>query len=361
MSGDLARVAALGPPLELIGNLSRSLICAAPGKVLVSADFSAIESRVLAWLAGETWKLETYRRFDSTGDPALEPYCVTATRILGRNVTPDDEAGRQIGKLCDLAFGYAGVMAFRKIAPDTDFTDTQIVTFNRQWRGAHPKIVKFWGDLHRMLLHTVRTGKPHALRNLQGEMRAGTLYLRLPSGRELAYPEARIEPGQYDDQIVSKDNAIGKWRDARGWHGTFTENVVQAVSRDLLATAMQRLESAGYSIVLHVHDEIVAEVPEGFGSPDEFAKIMTELPSWAEGLPLAAKARVSKRYAKEKAPTFSETEALKTLRMRAHTRRVCRDNGWPTGEEEVRSTAAIGSNLNTPKKRRPPLEKLGSN
>jgi hypothetical protein len=160
--------------------------------------------------------------------------------------------------------------------------------------------VKFWGDLHRMLLGAVRTGKPQSLRNLRAEMRAGTLYLRLPSGRELAYPEARIEAGQFDDQIVSKDNAIGKWRDTRGWHGTFCENVVQAVSRDLLAEAMQRLEAAGYPIVLHVHDEIVAEVPEGFGSPDEFAKLMTALPTWAEGLPLAAKARVSKRYAKEK-------------------------------------------------------------
>jgi DNA polymerase len=228
MSGDLARVAAMGPPLEVIGTLSRALICAAPGKVFVSADFSAIESRVLSWFAGENWKLKTYQDFDATGDPALEPYCVTATRILGRSVTPDDEAGRQIGKLCDLAFGYAGV-----IAPDSTFTDAQIVTFNRQWRAAHPKIVKSWGELHRMLLRAVRTGKPQVMRNLHGEMRTGTLYLRLPSGRELAYPEARVEPGQYDDQIVFKDNARGKWRDVRGWHGSFTENLVQAVSRDL--------------------------------------------------------------------------------------------------------------------------------
>jgi DNA polymerase len=311
MSGEITRVAAIGPPLEVIGQLSRSLICAPAGKMLISADYSAVESRVLAWLAGENWKLETYRKFDSTGDPALEPYCATATRVLSRSVTPDDEEGRQIGKLCDLAFGFGGVMAFRKFAPDTDFTEEQIRTFNRQWRAAHPQIVKFWGDLHRMLLLAVRTGKPQELRNLGAQMRNGTLFLRL--GRELAYPEAHIEAGQYDDdQIVCKDNARGKWHDVRCWHGSFCENVVSAVSRDLLAQAMLRLEAAGYQIVLHVHDECVAEVPEGFGAPDEFAKLMTELPVWAEGLPLVAKARVSKRYAKEKngAGAISEDELI---------------------------------------------------
>jgi DNA polymerase len=308
MSGDLTRVGEIGPPLEVVGSLSRALICAPPAKVLISADFSSIEPRVLCWLAGETWKLDAFRRFDATGDLALESYCVVASKVLGRTVTPADEEGRQIGKYMELAFGYGGVMAFRKIAPDADFTDAQIVTFNQQWRAAHPKIVKFWGDLHRMLLRAVRPGKPQDFKNLHAEMRAGTLYLRLPSGRELAYPEARIEAGQYGDQIVSKDNAIGKWRDVRGWHGTSCENVVRAVSRDLLAAAMQRLEAAGYPIVLHVHDEIVAEVPEGFGSPDEFAKIMTELPRWAEGLPLAAKARVSKRYAKNGANAAPEDE-----------------------------------------------------
>jgi DNA polymerase len=301
MSGELARVAAIGQPLEVIGSLSRSMICAAKGKVLISADFSSIEPRVLSWLAGENWKLDAFRRFDASGDLALESYCLVATKVLGRVVTPADEDGRQTGKFMELAFGYGGGLgAFRKIAPDADFTDARVETFKIQWRSAHRQIVRFWGELHRTLLLAVRTNKPQALRNLSVQMRAGTLYLRLPSGRELAYPEARIEPGEYGDQIVSKDNAIGKWQDTRGWHGKFTENVVQAVSRDLLAAAMLRLESAGYPIVLHVHDEIVAEVPEGFGTADEFAALMIELPPWAEGLPLAAKARVSKRYAKEK-------------------------------------------------------------
>ena len=299
-SGELTRVAAFGPPLEVVASLSRAMIWAKPGKVLISADYSAIESRVLAWLAGENWKLETYRKFDATRNPALEPYCGTASRILGRTVTPENEADRQIGKLCDLAFGFGGGLgAFRRLAPDSQFSDADIEQFKRQWRAAHPAITRYWTELHRVLLRTVGTRKPVTFKNLSAEMRNGNLYLKLPSGRELVYPEARIQAGEYSDQIIFKDNAIGKWQDVRGWHGTFVENVVQAVSRDLLAAVMPRLEAAGYPIILHVHDEIVAEVDANFGSPEEFARLMTELPPWAPGLLLVAKPSRRKRYAKE--------------------------------------------------------------
>jgi DNA polymerase bacteriophage-type len=119
-SGDLARVAALGAPLSIAADVSRGLICAPPGHVLVGADFSAIESRVLAWLAGEKWKLQSYAKYDQTGDPVLEPYCQTASKILGRTVTPDDEEGRGVGKVADLACGYGGgVGAWKRFPPRT--------------------------------------------------------------------------------------------------------------------------------------------------------------------------------------------------------------------------------------------------
>jgi hypothetical protein len=98
-AGDLGRLRRIGAPLAIAGDVSRNMIAAAPGHVLIGADFSAVESRVLAWIAGETWKIDAYRRFDETGDPAAEPHCVTASRILKRTVTPEDEAGRQIGDL----------------------------------------------------------------------------------------------------------------------------------------------------------------------------------------------------------------------------------------------------------------------
>jgi DNA polymerase len=326
LSGDLERVSAIGPPLETISTLSRSMICAAPGKVLIIADYSTIEPRVLSWLAGEKWKLDGFRHFDATGDLAFENYCLVASRVLKRKVTPDDTEDRQKGKYMDLAFGYGGALgAFRKIAPDADFTDAEVETFKRDWRTAHPKTVQFWTDLQRTLLRAVRTGTPVEFNKFKAEMRSGDLYLFLPSGRAIVYPETRIEPGQYSANIIFKDNARGKWEDYRGWHGTFTENVVQAISRDLLTAAMQRIEAAGYPIVLHVHDDVVAEVPETFGSPEEFSRLMTELPPWAADLPLVAKADRRERYAKgspTKPPADSPSIALELAPVAGEAQRM---------------------------------------
>ena len=299
LSGDLDRVTALGPPLDVVASLSRSLIAAAPGCDLISGDFSAIESRLTAWYAGEEWKLDAYRRFDETGDPAHEPYCVNASRVLGRSVTPDDEEGRQLGKLLDLAFGFGGgAGAFKRIAPDAGFSDDEIERFKNQYRAAHPATCRFWLQLYRTLKRVVRTGEPAVRGNIGAEMRAGNLYMRLPSGRTIVYPEARVAPGQYGDEIAFKDNGLGKWETVQEWHGTFVENLVSGTARDLLAAAMLRVEAAGYPIVLHVHDELVAEIPEGFGSTEEFSRLISELPPWAEGLPFAAKVSRRKRYAK---------------------------------------------------------------
>ena len=129
------------------------------------------------------------------------------------------------------------------------------------------------------------------------------LFIKLPSGRKLAYPYPRIETKDAQHEVVVfKDASSGQWRDCRNGDGAYggmwTENIVSAISRDLLAAAMLRIERAGYRIVLHVHDEIVAEVPIGFGATDEFARLMTILPSWAEGLPIAAKAWSGPRFNK---------------------------------------------------------------
>jgi len=136
-------------------------------------------------------------------------------------------------------------------------------------------------------------------------MQNGTLLLTLPSGRRLSYPEARLMPGKFENtrELQYKDNAKGGWSDVGAWYGTLTENAVQATARDLLAAAMLRLEAAGYPVVLHVHDEVVCEVPEGFGSIEEFQRLLTIVSDWAEGLPVAAKAWTRQRYAKNKAAT----------------------------------------------------------
>jgi hypothetical protein len=309
LTGDMDRIRELGAPLTIAGDVSRSIICAAPGHKLIGGDFSAIESRVLAWLAGEDWKLETYRKYDENGDPALEPYCVGASKVLKRAVTPDDVAGRDLGKVFDLAFGYGGGLgAWRKFDSTDTYTDDEVETFKREWRWAHRATAQFWKDLRRAALQSVHTGQRIELGKISFAMKDGTLRMVLPSGRTLAYPEARLGPGKFEGtrEIYFKDNGKGGWIERDSWSGLLTENVVQAVSRDLLAAAIMRLEAAGYSVVLHVHDEVVCEVPEGFGSTEDFLRLMLALPDWAEGLPVAAKAWTGKRYAKSSSKRASE-------------------------------------------------------
>jgi DNA polymerase len=302
LSGDIARVRALGAPLTVAGDVSRSIICAAPGHRLIGGDFSAIESRILAWVAGEDWKLENYRGFDSTGDPALESYCAMASRIFKRKVTPENEAERNIGKVCELAFQYGGGLgAYRRFDSSDAYTDAQVEDFKQEWRHAHPATTRFWRILERAVHRTVFTLRPDDLNGkFAFSFDDGRMLLTLPSGRNLVYPEARLVAGKFEGtrELRFKDNARGGWTNRGAWYGMLTENVVQAIARDLLAAAMQRLERAGYPVVLHVHDEIVCEIPEGFGDCGEFLKLMTELPEWASGLPIAAKIWTGKRYAK---------------------------------------------------------------
>jgi DNA polymerase len=304
IAGDLARIRELGAPLTVAGDIARAIICAAPGRVLIGADFSAIESRVLAWLAGETWKLDAYREYDATGDPKFEPYCVMASKALRRTVTPDDDAGRAFGKTYDLAFGFGGgVGAWRKFDSSDTYSDAEIEGFKRAFRASHPVTVRFWRRLERKAHQCVRTGKPTDLNNrFAFNMEAGTLFMTLPSGRRLAYPETCLVPGKFDGtrELRYKDNARGGWGDVGAWYGTLVENVVQATARDLLAAAMLRVEAAGYPIVLTVHDEIVCEVPKDFGNVAEFHRLMTALPEWAGSLPVAAKVWRRQRYAKSK-------------------------------------------------------------
>jgi CHC2-type zinc finger protein/Toprim domain-containing protein len=310
LSGDIARVRELGAPLTIAGDIQRSVICAAPGHKLIAGDFSAIESRVLAWLADEKWKLETYRRYDETGDPKFEPYCVMASQALKRIVTPEDEAGRQFGKTYDLAFGFGGGRgAWRKFDTSDTYSDAEIENFKCQFRRTHRATVHFWHALERAAHRSVRSKKQHTLDNqLRFDVKQSTLFMTLPSGRRLAYPEAHMVPGKFENShsIRHKNNAKGAWTDVDTWYGTLVENAVQAVARDALVAAMQRLETADYKVVLHVHDEIVCEVPEDFGSEDEFRRLMLELPGWAAGLPIAGKVRSGKRYAKSNAKRAPE-------------------------------------------------------
>ncbi len=289
-------------PLSVAADVSRSLIRAKPGYVLIGADYSAIESRVLAWLSDEQWKINNYRRYDETGDPDLEPYCVTASRLLGRKVTPADEAGRRIGKTADLALGFGGgAGAWRKANKADTRGDAEIAADVGKWRRAHPKITAFWRELDLALRRAV---KHPGQTFIAGPIAAqsddiGTLEVTLPSKRQIIYPEAKVVAGRYEDSFEIQYRSSKKgWKPIAEWYGKFTENCVQAVARDLLAAAMLRIEAADFPIILHVHDEIVAEIPEGADRRAEFVALMTALPDWAAGLPVAAKAWCGLRYDK---------------------------------------------------------------
>jgi len=306
-TGDYEHVCRLYPrPLSVVGDCSRSMICAAPGHVLIGADFSSIESRVLAWIAGEEWKLDAYRRYDATRDPRDEVYCETACKIfrVPSGSYTKDSPERGVGKTCDLAFGYMGGLgAWRKFEPDR-FTDQEVETFKTEWRAAHPAIKRFWHDIDRAAKTAVRErGRVVRCDRVSFKCAGAFLFLKLPSGRKLAYPQPRIKAvDEHNQVVVFADNGAGQFHDCRhgdgAYGGLWTENVVSGIARDLLAEAMLRIEAAGYPIVLHVHDEIVAEVPIGFGSAEEFTRLMTRKPAWALELPIAAGAGTGQRYCK---------------------------------------------------------------
>jgi DNA polymerase bacteriophage-type len=305
-TGDYEHVRSLYPqPLAVVGDCSRPMICAAPGYVLIGADFSAIESRVLAWVAGEAWKLCSYRRYDATRDPRDEPYCETACKIFGMpsGTYTKQSPERNVGKTCDLAFGYmGGLHAWRKFEP-ARFSDAEVEAFKKEWRTAHPAIRQFWYDLDRAAWTAVRERGRIVRRGRVAFKRVGAfLFLKLPNGRKLAYPYPRIIGDEREQHVLFTDNAAGQFKDCRQGHGAYgglwTENVVSGIARDLLAEAMLRIEAAGYPIVLHVHDELVAEVPLGFGSTEEFTRLMTRKPAWALELPITASAWTGARYCK---------------------------------------------------------------
>jgi DNA polymerase bacteriophage-type len=291
-------------PLAVVGDCTRSMITAAPGHVLIGADFSSIESRVLAWVAGEQWKLDAYRRYDATNDPADEPYRVTAASIF--HIAPDTVTKEQrgVGKTCDLALGFqGGLKAFRKFEPDR-FTDKEIEKFKSEWRDAHPHIRQFWRDVDRAAWAAVRQrGRIVQCGRVFFRCTGTFLQLKLASGRKLSYPFPRIEiEDAWHQAVVFTDNASGQFKDVRHGNGAYgglwTENIVSGIARDVLGEAMLCIETADYPITLHVHDEIVAEVPTGFGSTDEFTQLMTHKPAWALDLPIAANAWSGLRYCK---------------------------------------------------------------
>ena len=294
-SGDLATVELLFDDVpDILSQLIRTALVAKPGHTFLVADFSAIEARVIAWMAGEQWRQDV---FASGGDI----YCSSASQMFKVPVEKHGVNGhlRQKGKVAELACGYGGgvnaLIAFG--ADKMGLTEAEMSDIVTQWRAASPSIPKFWRDTEAAAkLALEHPGKSYRIPcGVTFRKSPDALHLFLPSGRRLSYWGARLENGAI---VYMGQGTQGGWLKKDTWGGKLVENIVQAVARDCLAVAMDRLDAAGFSICFHVHDEVVAEAPEG-SRWEDMADIMGRPIDWAPGLLLRADGYDTKFYRKD--------------------------------------------------------------
>jgi DNA polymerase len=292
---------------DLCSSAVRGCLVAPPGRKLVIADLSNIEGRVLAWLAGEDWKVEAFYDFDRGVGHDL--YVVAYAK--GFNVDPEvvvenkksgDGSMRQYGKTMELACGYqGGVGAFRTMGgPAVEaMTDDEIQPLVSAWRKAHPNVVQLWYGVERAAKAAIRNPDDIAFYDrLQFDMKDDWLRIKLPSGRYLSYRNAKIDDGRITFEGVNQFTK--KWDRIETYGGKLVENIVQAVARDVFMTGMVGAEQHGYEVCIRVHDELITEVPDTTDySVDQLASIMATNPSWAVGLPLAAAGFETYRYKKD--------------------------------------------------------------
>ena len=272
---------------NVLSELIRTAFIPKPGCRFVVADFSAIEARVMGWLSGEEWVLDVFR-----GDGKL--YEMTASRMFG---IPMAEIGkgspeRAKGKVASLACQYGGSTGalVSMGALDMGLTEDELPLLVAAWRKANPHMVQFWWDVDAAAIKAVTEKQRTKVGRIIFEYKSGILFITLPSGRKLSYVKPRMAVNRFgrDGLTYEGISENKKWSRIETYGPKLVENIVQGTARDLLAEAMLRVEKKGYPIVMHCHDEIIAEVPEGIGSVDEMCEVMAVQPEWAEGLPLRA-------------------------------------------------------------------------
>ena len=287
-------------PSDVLSQLIRTALVARPGYEFLVADFSAIEARVIAWLAGEKWRLET---FANGGDI----YCASASAMFGVPVEKHGQNShlRQKGKIAELALGYQGhVGALISMgASRMGIPEKELAEIVNKWRAASPKIVKMWWDAEKAAKQAIEYKKQVPFkRGIVFSVEAGILFIRLPSGRRIAYPSPKLiedEKGKASITYMGTDQNTKSWCRLETYGGKLVENIVQATARDCLADAMLRLDEAGYRIRMHVHDEVIIEAPAGKEKLEDITAIMAANSSWNRGLPLAAAGYVTPYYKKD--------------------------------------------------------------
>ena len=272
---------------DTLSQLIRTAFIPKPGCKFIVSDYSAIEARVLAHIAGEKWRSKVFAE-------GKDIYCASASQMFG---VPVEKHGinshlRQKGKIAELALGYGGSVGALKSmgALDNGLQEEELQPLVNAWRQANPNIVHFWWDVDNAVKTTVRQRIKTEVRGIRFSYKSGMLFITLPSGRKLSYIKPRMTQNRFGRESLSYEG-VGeskKWMRIETYGPKLVENIVQATARDLLALAMLRLRNKGFEIVMHIHDEAVLEVPEGVSSVEEICQIMSEQPDWAAGLPLRA-------------------------------------------------------------------------
>lgn len=283
---------------DILSQLIRTMLIPKESCEFIVADFSAIEARVLAWLAGEQWRLDAFQRGEDI-------YCASASQMFGVPVVKHGINGelRQKGKVAELACGYGGGAGalISMGALDMGLKDDELPDIISSWRDANPEIVKFWYAVEKAAIKTVKDHTDRTVGRIGFQFSANTLWIVLPSGRRLAYIKPKLQPNRFGRMALTFEGlgANNKWTRGETYSGKLTENITQATARDLLAEAMRRMELAGLGIVGHVHDEVILEVPKGQYTVDDVCNIMNRNPAWADGLPLSSAGYTGNYYFKD--------------------------------------------------------------
>ena len=297
-SGDYALLSALyDSVLEVLSELIRTAFVPRDGYKFIVSDFSAIEARVLSFLAGESWRLKV---FAENGDI----YCASATAMFHVPVEKHGQNAhlRQKGKIAELALGYGGSVGALKSmgALEMGLAEEELQPLVDAWRTSNPNIVQLWWDVDNAVKTTVRQRLDTETHGIRFRYRSGMLFIILPSGRQLCYVKPKMGTNKFGGESVTYEGvgSTKKWERIESYGPKFVENIVQATARDILAEAMLRLNAAGYRIVMHVHDEAVIEAPPDT-SLENICSVMGQTLTWASGLLLRADGYVCDFYKKD--------------------------------------------------------------
>ena len=280
---------------DTLSQLIRTAFVPQGDRKFIVADFSAIEARVIAWLAGEAWRQQAFA-------DGKDIYCASASQMFGVPVEKHGINGhlRQKGKIAELALGYGGSVGALKAmgALDMGLTEDELSPLVGAWRQANPRIVQFWWAVDRAVMDAVRFKHTNETHGIGFSCKSGMLFITLPSGRQLAYVKPKIGTNKFGGDCITYEGVGGtkKWEQLDSYGPKFVENIVQATARDILCYAMKTLRCC--NIVMHIHDEVVIEADRRM-SLQAVCKQMGRTPPWAKGLQLRADGYETEFYKKD--------------------------------------------------------------